>query len=197
MPLKKSKSAIIIVLIIVCSFILAALADLGISFVERETHPMEYQEHVQKYASEYNIPEYIIYAIINVESGFDPDATSVAGAMGLMQMMPDTFTWLSSAEHLGENLSVTSLYTPEVSIRYGTYYLRYLFEKFHDWNNVFAAYNGGEGNVMKWLEDTKYSDGKGNLTHIPFKETRNYVKKVNRNVNFYRDTYYENKEIVK
>lgn len=197
MPLKKSKSAIIIVLIIVCSFILAALADLGMSFVEREMHPMEYQEHVQKYASEYNIPEYIIYAIINVESGFDPDATSVAGAMGLMQMMPDTFTWLSSAEHLGENLSVTSLYTPEVSIRYGTYYLRYLFEKFHDWNNVFAAYNGGEGNVMKWLGDTKYSDGKGNLTHIPFKETRNYVKKVNRNVNFYRDTYYENKEIVK
>lgn len=194
---KKTKSSLVIALIIAGAFLFAVLADLGISLVERELHPVEYEEYVEKYASEYNIPEYIIFAVINVESRFDPEATSQVGAMGLMQMMPDTFIWLASAEHLGEDLSVTALYDPEVSIRYGTYYLRYLFEKFHDWNNVYAAYNGGEGNVAKWLADPQYSDRNGNLTNIPFKETRSYVKKVTRQASFYRDTYYDNKEIVK
>jgi soluble lytic murein transglycosylase len=194
---KGTVRAAVIALIIVGALAVSIIAELGISFVEREMHPIEYEEYVTKYASEYNIPEYIIYAIINVESGFDPEATSHVGAMGLMQMMPDTFTWLSSAEHLGENLSPTSLYEPEVSIRYGVYYLRYLFDKFHDWNNVYAAYNGGEGNVAKWLEDSRYSDGKGNLTYVPFKETRNYVKKVKRQAEFYKNEYYKDREAVK
>lgn len=194
---QKTKNAAAIALIIVAAFLFAAVADWGISQVEEGLHPIEYEEYVEKYASEYNIPEYIIFAVINVESEFNPEAVSTAGAMGLMQMMPDTFVWLSSAEHLGENLSVTALYDPEVSIRYGAYYLRYLFEKFHNWDNVFAAYNGGEGNVAKWLEDSRYSDRNGNLTYIPFKETRRYVRKVNNQSEFYKDTYYDDKEIVK
>ena len=196
---QKTKSTMIIALIILFAFLLATLADMGITLVEKKLHPLKYEEYVERYASEYNVPEYIIYAVINVESEFDPEAVSYVGAMGLMQMMPDTFTWLSSAEHLGENLSVTALYDPETSIRYGVYYLRYLFRKFHDWTNVYAAYNGGEGNVAKWLADSEYSDGKGNLTHIPFKETRKYVKKVTRQAEFYKNTYYTatDKEIVK
>ena len=111
-----------------------------------------------------------------------------------MQMMPSTFEWLTSSDHLDENLSPNDIFEPEVSIRYGTYYLRYLFEKFYNWDTVFAAYNGGEGNVAKWLKDKRYSDGKGNLTDIPFKETREYVKKVNRAMDYYKKTYYKDKE---
>ena len=171
------KKPIMIALILIGALLLAFLLDAGVTFIEKKVHPVEYKEIIEKYASEYNIPEYIVLAVINTESGFDPEAVSNAGAMGLMQMMPDTFTWLTSAEHLGENLDSTALYEPEVSIRYGCYYLRYLFRKFYNWDTVFAAYNGGEGNVAKWLADPEYSDGKGNLTHIPFKETRKYVKK--------------------
>ena len=191
------KKPIMIALILIGALLLAFLFDAGVTFIEKKVHPVEYKEIIEKYASEYNIPEYIVLAVINTESGFDPEAVSNAGAMGLMQMMPDTFTWLTSAEHLGENLDPSALYEPEVSIRYGCYYLRYLFRKFYNWDTVFAAYNGGEGNVAKWLADPEYSDGKGNLTHIPFKETRKYVKKVNSNIKYYKNTYYQNEVSVK
>ena len=79
-----------------------------------------------------------------------------------------------------------------MNIRYGTYYLQYLYRKFdYNWDTVFAAYNGGEGNVSKWLGDEEYSDGEGNLTDIPFPETKAYVTKVNRAIDTYKDLYYE------
>ena len=191
------KKPIIIALILLGSLLLAFLLDAGVTLIEKKIHPVEYKDIIEQYASEYNIPEYIVLSVINTESSFDPEATSGAGAMGLMQMMPDTFMWLTSEEHLGENLDVTAVYEPEVSIRYGCYYLRYLFTKFYNWDTVFAAYNGGEGNVTKWLADPEYSDGNGNLTYIPFKETRNYVKKVNSEIKYYKNTYYQNEVSVK
>ena len=166
-------------------------ADLIIEKTEQAIYPQKYSEHVTKYSVKYNIPEYVIYAIIKTESDFEPMAVSSAGAMGLMQMMPDTFLWLTGSEHLGEYLPVESLFLPEVSIRYGTYYLEYLYKKFdRNWDNAFAAYNGGEGNVTKWLKNPEYSDGEGGLKHIPFKETKNYVKKVNIAMKKYRELYY-------
>lgn len=191
------KKPIIIALILIGALLLAFLLDAGVTLIEKKVHPLEYKEIIEKYATEYNIPEYIVLSVINTESSFEPEAMSGAGAMGLMQMMPETFKWLTSSEHLDENLAVSSIYDPEVSIRYGCYYLRYLFQKFYNWDTVFAAYNGGEGNVAKWLANPEYSDGKGNLTHIPFKETRNYVKKVNREIEYYKNTYYQDEVSVK
>ena len=183
-----------IILIIAISFLAAFAIDGIFRGIEKLQRPDEHREIVEKYAEEYNIPAYIIFAIIDTESGFDEDATSRAGAMGLMQMMPSTFEWLTSADHLGENLIPESLYEADVSIRYGTYYLRYLFEKFYNWDTVFAAYNAGEGNVAQWLQSSEYSDGKGNLTDIPFEETRKYVKKVNKSIDYYKNTYYKNED---
>ena len=144
---------------------------------------------VDKYAEQYNVPSYLILAVIEVESEFDPAATSSAGACGLMQMTPKTFAWLTSSEHLGENLTPDELFDPEVSIRYGTYYLKYLFTRFHNWDTVLAAYNGGEGNVMKWLSDPEYTDENGRLVNIPFQETRSYVSKVNKALDTYKEMY--------
>ena len=159
--------------------------------VEQNTHPKKYSEYVSKYSKEYGIPEHIIYAVIKVESNFDPKARSSAGAMGLMQMMPETFLWLTGGQHLGENLPADALYDPEVSIKYGAYYLRYLYRKFdYNWDNAFAAYNAGEGNVKTWLSSDEYSDGEGGLKKIPFPETKNYVKKVNKNIKSYKKLYY-------
>lgn len=156
---------------------------IGIHFLwnlfDEKTHPITYDELVEHYSEEYDVPKNLIFSVIKVESGFDPTARSSAGAVGLMQMMPSTFEWLTSEEHLDENLSALCLTDPEVSIRYGTYYLRYLYLKFENWDTALAAYNGGEGNVTNWLNDPEYSDENGNLTYIPFEETRNYVKKVN------------------
>ena len=187
------------VVAIILLIVIALGLAIGIEFIfnkaEEGTYPLEYGEYVAKYASEYNVPEYIIYAVIKVESDFDPLATSSAGAMGLMQMMPETFLWLTGEGHLNEGLPESALYIPDVSIRYGTYYLTYLYRKFdYNWDTAFAAYNGGEGNVAKWLDDPEYSDGEGNLTYIPIAETRNYVKKVNDAIDTYKKLYYEPNE---
>ena len=190
-----TKRPIVIIAILVVSLLLGFAVDSLWDFLERATHPNDFKSYVKTYASEYNIPEYVIFAVIETESGFDKNAESSVGARGLMQMMPSTFEWLTGPEHLGERLDADRLFEPEISIKYGTYYLNYLYKKFdYNWNNVFAAYNGGEGNVAEWLEDEKYSDGQGNLTKIPFAETERYVKKVNDNIEIYKKLYYKNNE---
>ena len=194
MRLKRSAAIIAIICI-------ALVAGILINFVwtlfEKITYPRKYSEFVEKYAEAYNVPEALIYATIKVESNFEPNAVSSAGAKGLMQIMPDTFLWLTGDEHLGENLHKSELFDAEVSIKYGTYYLNYLYQKFdRNWNTALAAYNGGEGNVAKWLADPEYSDGEGNLTNIPFKETANYVDKVNKEIDTYKKLYYEDQKEV-
>ena len=183
------------ILIVICiSIAVGFIIDAVWNTVDRKKYPRDYREYIIKYSEKYNVPAEIIYAVIKVESNFDADAESVAGAVGLMQMIPSTFEWLTSDEHLCENLSARHLRDPEVSIRYGTYYLFYLKQKFGDWDTVLAAYNAGEGNVTKWLADSRYSDGDGKLKDIPFSETRRYVAKVNEAMDMYMKLYEMDKE---
>ena len=187
------KRLIVICIIIAAALILGVVVDMLWSAIERAAHPDKYKEIITEYSERYAVPESVIYAVIKVESNFKASAVSRAGAMGLMQMMPNTFLWLTGEEHLGEGLSYLSLFDPDVSIRYGTYYLKYLYDKFDgNWETVYAAYNGGEGNVAKWLADPEFSDEDGNLLDIPFAETKNYVQKVKKERNTYQKLYYEN-----
>lgn len=186
---------LIIILALGIGFGIHLLWDLWEDEQREETNSVTFATLIEKYSDEYNVPKELVFAVIKVESGFDPEAESSVGALGLMQMMPKTFEWLTGEEHLDEHLSFEKLTDPEVSIRYGTYYLRYLYLKFENWDTVLAAYNGGEGNVAKWLADPEYSDGNGNLTYIPFEETRNYVEKVNRAMSKYENDPVIRKEI--
>ena len=182
-----------ILIILAIALVVGILVDFVWTSLEKAVYPQKYAEIVSKYADEYNVPEDVIYATIKVESSFDPEAISHAGARGLMQMLPSTFEWLTGDEHLSEHLTPNLLFEPEVNIRYGVYYLKYLYTKFdHKWDVACAAYNGGEGNVAEWLADERYSDGEGTLTSYPkkFKETKNYVKKINEAREMYRDLYY-------
>lgn len=194
---KSQARRIVAVLLIICISIGGGiLINEAWNAIDKRLHPKDYSEIIAEASQEFDIPQYIIYAVIKVESDFDSNAVSSAGALGLMQMMPSTFEWLTGDEHLGENLSTKKLDTPEVSIRYGTYYLSYLYKKFdYNWDNTFAAYNGGEGNVAKWLADPEYSDLEGNLTNIPYEETANYVKKVNNAIEKYKELYPETTEM--
>ena len=190
---------IVAVLLIICISIGGGIAINEFwNFIDKKLYPLDYSEIVAEASEEFDIPQYVIYATIKVESDFEADAVSSAGAIGLMQMLPSTFEWLTGSEHLDENLSTKNLDDPEVSIRYGTYYLSYLYKKFdYNWNTTFAAYNGGEGNVAKWLDNPKYSDLQGNLTDFPkeFGETKNYVKKINRAIDSYKKLYPETTEM--
>ena len=195
--MSNKKRTLIIAAIILGAILISVIANLTVSLVQRVSYPKKYEDIVEQYASEYNVPEYVIYAVIDTESGFDPNAKSKDGALGLMQMTPEVFELLTSDLHLNEYLDFEELSDPETSIRYGTYYLRYLFDKFHKWSVVFAAYDAGESQVLDWLYDPAYSTDGENLKKIPIRSTQSYVKSVSRAQDYYKNTYYRNGVSVK
>lgn len=154
------------------------------------SHPRAYSEFVEKYAAAYNIPEDVCYAVIKCESGFDSTAVSSAGAVGLMQIMPDTFTYLCSLT--GDDYESGMLYDPETNIRFGIYYLSILYDRFGVWETVFAAYNCGPSRVDGWIRDGKVNES-GRLTEIPIAETAAYVERVAKAIEKYETLYYTTK----
>lgn len=195
--MSSQKRTVIIIAILIGAILISLVANLIISLAQSASHPKKYEELVEQYASEYNVPEYVIYAIINVESNFDASAKSSEGAIGLMQITPEKLKLITSEEHLNTDIKLDELYDSETSIRLGVYYLRYLFNKFHKWSTALAAYDAGEEIVSEWLSNVKYSSDGETLKKIPEKETRNFVNKVNKSINYYKNTYYKNGVSVK
>lgn len=193
---KKTNYGLIVLVVLVIAVILGFAFDILITQIEKIIYPKpnEYTAFVEKYSAEYGVPENMVYAVIKTESGFDSSAVSGKGAVGLMQMMPETFEWLTK-DILREHLSAGMLYDPETNIKYGTYYLSRLYNRFGDWDTALAAYNGGEGRVSEWLTDSRYSqDGKKLIIdNIPteYSETENYVGKVNKALGKYNKLYTE------
>jgi soluble lytic murein transglycosylase len=157
-----------------------AVNDLGL--------PLQYSSVIRREAADKRLDPTLVAAVIYAETKFDP-RTSPAGAVGLMQLMPETATYL--AHRSGATTFTTSdLSTPQVNIAYGSYYLRYLLDEFHG-NTVqaLAAYNGGEANVHKWV-DAARADGRSfRISDIPFPETRDYVARVLSARSEYRQKY--------
>lgn len=155
----------------------------------RAKYPLKYTEWVETYAAQYDLDPALVYAVICTESGFDASAQSGAGAIGLMQMTPDTFDWAQFREKVKDPIGKEMLTDPETNIHYGCATLHHLGQLFSTENAVLAAYNAGMGNVSKWLSDPAYSDDGETLHTIPFKETRNYVQKVAAAKEMYRSLY--------
>ena len=151
---------------------------------EKSAYPLEYTHIVEKYADQYGIDCAIIYATILIESGFNPNAASPKGAQGLMQITPDTFEWLCTKT--GEDNTKLDILDPDVNIRYGTYFLAMLYEEFGDAKIAHAAYNAGRARIRNWLKDENYFKD-GELYYIPFTETRNYVEKIKKATEKYRN----------
>ena len=162
----------------------------GVFFIESNTvykliYPKKHSEYVSKYAEEFNIDENLVYSVIKAESKFRSDAISNKGAKGLMQISDITRNWAIEELQLGK----IDVFDPETNIKIGCWYLNKLFKEFGDVNLVIAAYNGGSGNVSKWLENREYSQDGEKLHNIPFRETDNYVNKVNKNYEMYNKIY--------
>lgn len=137
-----------------------------------------YKDLIEKYSLYYNLNPLLIRALIREESRFNFMGKSGVGASGLMQIMPATGKWI--AKRIGQMyFKPTQLYNPTVNINFGTYYLCELLEKYNnDIIKALAAYNGGGGNVDKWIKNLKVQDIDYFVEVIPFSETKNYVKKV-------------------
>lgn len=140
--------------------------------VMRWFFPVKYIDTIKKYSNEYNLDEHLIMAVIRTESKFKADAESKKGAKGLMQLKEDTANWCALQFGIPYNGDITD---PEINIRIGCAYLRYLIDKFGSVETALAAYNAGEGNVSEWLESQGSST---NLSDIPFGETQRYVELV-------------------
>lgn len=153
----------------------------------RERRMRQYLDVARQSSAAYSIPLPIILAVIETESDFRPEAVSDAGACGLMQLMPETFIFLRD-EKLCEDLSDHAIFDPAVNIRYGSYYLAYLYDRFDAWYTVLAAYNAGEGHVDEWLDDPALSKN-GRLVRIPFPETAAYVEKALKAFSDYSEKY--------
>ena len=138
------------------------------SWYARLRYPLEYEHIVRGHARQYELDPALLAAVIYRESKFDADAESSSGAIGLMQLLPDTAEGIALFTG-GSRFEVADLYDPEINVRYGSFYLRRLLRKYDDERLALAAYNAGQANVDEWLAN----DG-----DIEFAETREYVDDV-------------------
>ncbi len=135
---------------------------------ERLWYPLRYEQIVRGHARNYDLDPDLLAAVIYQESKFEADARSSSGAIGLMQLLPDTAKGI--ALHTGGTaFRVQDLYDPEINVRYGAWYLSHLLQKYGDERTALAAYNAGQDNVDRWRRS-----GRG----IQFSETRAYVDRV-------------------
>jgi soluble lytic murein transglycosylase len=146
---------------------------------ERLRYPLGYEQIVRGHARNYRLDPALLAAVIYQESKFRPRARSKSGAIGLMQLQPATAEGIAVRTG-GTRFRVDDLYTPEINVRYGAWYLRHLLDKYGDERTALAAYNAGQQNVDTWRRE-----GKG----IAFAETRHYVKRVEHLKTLYRRGY--------
>ena len=150
--------------------------------------PLRHEDIIRQQAAEKGLDPALVAAVIYAESHFR-DQTSAAGAKGLMQITPATAKFI---EHVsgGTTFQISDLSTPQVNIAYGSFYLRYLLDRYGGNEQLaLAAYNGGEGNVDRWIAAARAQNRPLTLTTIPFGETRAYVQRVEDAKSRYRSTY--------
>jgi soluble lytic murein transglycosylase len=146
---------------------------------ERLWYPLRYDDIVRGHARNYDLDPALLAAVIYQESKFKANAHSSSGAIGLMQLLPDTAKGI--AVHTGGTaFRVDDLYNPEINVRYGAWYLRHLLQKYRDERTALAAYNAGQDNVDRWRRTGRA---------IAFPETRAYVDRVEQLKKIYRDAY--------
>ena len=152
----------------------------------KQIYPLKYERYIFENAMANELDPYFVMAVIKAESNYNPTAHSGI-ARGLMQITDDTAVWI--ADKMGLDFSESDIENPEINIKMGCYYLKYLSGLYDDPTVVLASYNAGMGNVSKWLEVDRFSEDSKTLFEIPFGETKNYVKKVARYENVYKKLY--------
>ena len=189
---RKTRTILLLISILLASTMLFFAVHLLLGQIETERrmkeYPVYYEALIQKQAESYGLDPYLVLSIMRCESSFDADALSPVGAMGLMQVMPDTGAWI--AHKLEEEpFDSQILYDPDTNIRYGCWYLSFLNRRLNgNLTAMIAGYNAGHGIVEDWLEDPAYTE-QGDLKTIPYPETERYVKKVYQAMDAYHSLY--------
>ena len=149
------------------------------AFWARLWYPLRYDNIVRGYAQQRQLDPAFLAAVIEAESKFDPEARSSAGAVGLMQLTPATAKGIAQFTH-GSKFQLSDLTKPDINVRYGSWYLRRLLDRYDNERLALAAYNAGETNVDGWIAQHE---------GIQFSQTRAYVDKVESLKKLYRRVY--------
>jgi soluble lytic murein transglycosylase len=151
--------------------------------------PRAFWSEVLQQSKRLGLNPYVVLSMMRQESAFNPMAVSRAGATGLMQLMPATAQEVASRLALPQD-SIEQLHDPQLNITLGTHYFAELLERYR--GNVvlaLAAYNAGPSQVTRWLEQWPHLAMEEFIEHIPFHETRAYIKLVLRNLAVYERLY--------
>lgn len=152
-------------------------------------YPLRHESVINDQSRRHGLDPALVAAVINAESGWTPDVVSGAGAVGLMQMLPETARYIADQPNR-PSPAPDRLTDPEVSITYGTWYLRYLVDRHGAVPAALAAYNAGEQNVAEWEDRAADAGRRFDVERdVPFAETRSFVRKVLRDAEIYRRAY--------
>lgn len=161
--------------------------------IERHRYPRPewLQAAVQNRAERYAVPETVIWAVMRNGSGFESNAVSEDGRIGLMQLTSEQFSLIAQEIMEIDTPDTGLLYDPSTNLEYGVAYLSYLYRQYGVWDLVFAAYRAGTQTVDAWLTSPEYTDENGVLLEIPDRGVAQSVKKMNKAVALYRSLYYQ------
>lgn len=174
-----SRLGALLVLLLVAGGFAVYVLEAEPTWYERLRYPLRYEEIVTAHAENYRLDPDLLAAVIYQESKFDASARSSSGAVGLMQLLPATAKGIALRTG-GHAFEVGDLLDPELNVRYGSWYLRHLLDKYGDERTALAAYNAGQANVDRWRAAEE---------GIAFGETRHYVQQVERLRRIYARAY--------
>lgn len=175
--------AVLAVVVLLAGFTLLFLR--GPAVFQRMYYPLHYEPQIADSARRHTVSPFLVAAVINAESGWGPDKVSGAGAIGLMQVMPQTASDLASAGDVdGAKFPPANLSDPSVNIEYGTAYVRYLVSRYHEVETALAAYNAGLRHADEWKKK-----GGDIRQAIQYPETKSYVLRVVRGRDRYQALY--------
>nr|WP_090981656.1 lytic transglycosylase domain-containing protein [Paenibacillus sp. CF384] len=177
-----------VILIITLAFVV--LLFVRSEWMSHWMYPIHFREDIVISADNYKLEPHLVAAIIRVETNYKTGVVSRKGAIGVMQLMPDTANWIIQKGGFGKISTEAISNRADVSIEIGTWYLHALNQQF-DGNmyTVIAAYNAGPGNVSRWLADGTWDGRLETVDQVPFGETRHYIQRVIYYYNKYKTLY--------
>lgn len=175
---------VIPVAVILLLGLVTLLAVKGPDWYKRFYHRLDHEQQIAEQSRAHGLDPYLVAAVINVESEFDAGEVSSKGAVGLMQLMPDTAREVARDNRINADVGVEALKDPELNIRLGTLHLSELTGRYASVEEALAAYNAGAGNANRWRREAE-EKGVPFLDAVAYPETRRYVT----DVLSQRDTY--------
>ncbi len=182
--------------------VIAAILLLSIGFgfafdgvataIEKKQYPLSprYADDIHDAAEEYGIPEVVLWAIVQTESGFVSNLEGKDGGIGLMQLTPDAFAMIQTDILKKAPEDKGLLYDPEKNLECGAAYLSFLYQRYGVWETVFAAFDAGTDSVDAWLANPEYVSELGTLQNIPNTQTARFVRDVTKARELYTKLYF-------